>query len=167
MTPRIGDFAARALLGISLALAIPAVAAAQTAPAPIKLGIVSFLSGPAAAPFGIPGRNGAEILIEALNAGTAPAPFNTIGLGGAKIEAKYVDEAGSTAQVVTEYRNLVQRDQVDAVVGYISSGSCLAVTPVAEELKALTVYYDCGTPRIFEETRAQIRVPAEPDRHHG
>jgi branched-chain amino acid transport system substrate-binding protein len=25
------------------------------------------------------------------------------------------------------------------------------VTPVAEELKALTVYFDCGTPRIFEE----------------
>ena len=47
------------------------------------------------------------------------------GLGGAKIEAKYVDEAGSTAQVVTEFRNLVQRDHVDAVVGYVSSGSCL------------------------------------------
>ena len=98
-----------------------------------------------------PGRNGAEIVIEALNAGKAPAPYNTVGFGGTKIEAKYVDEAGSTAQVVTEFRNLVQRDQVDAVVGYISSGSCLAVTPVADELKALTVYFDCGTPRIFEE----------------
>jgi branched-chain amino acid transport system substrate-binding protein len=153
MTPRIGNFAACALLGVSFTLAAPVIAAAQTAPAPVKLGIVSFLSGPAAAPFGIPGRNGAEIIIEALNAGTAPAPYNSVvGLGGAKIEAKYVDEAGSTAQVVTEYRNLVQRDQVDAVVGYISSGNCLAVTPVAEELKALTVYYDCGTPRIFEET---------------
>src|SRR5205823_226966 len=53
---------------------------------------------------------------------------------------------------VTEYRNLVQRDNVDAVVGYVSSGSCLAVVPVAEELKTLTVLYDCGTPRIFEET---------------
>jgi branched-chain amino acid transport system substrate-binding protein len=128
-----------------------AQAPAAPAPAPVKLGIVSFLSGPAASPFGIPGRNGAEIVIEALNAGNAPAPFNTVGFGGAKIEAKYVDEAGSTANVVTEYRNLVQRDQVDAVVGYVSSGSCLAVTPVAEELKALTVFYDCGTPRIFEE----------------
>ena len=124
---------------------------APSAPAPVKLGIVSFLSGPAASPFGIPGRNGAEIVIEALNSGKAPAPYNTVGLGGAKIDAKYVDEAGSTAQVVTEFRNLVQRDQVDAVVGYISSGSCLAVTPVADELKALTVYFDCGTPRIFEE----------------
>ena len=147
---RSGAIGAAALFGAVAALPAQAQQPAATQ-ASVKLGIVSFLSGPAASPFGIPGRNGAEILIEALNAGSAPAPYNTVGLGGAKIEAKYVDETGSTAQVVTEYRNLVQRDQVDAVVGYISSGSCLAVTPVAEELKALTVYFDCGTPRIFEE----------------
>ena len=117
----------------------------------MKLGIVTFLTGPAAGPFGVPARNGAEILIEALNAGTAPAPYNTVGLAGAKIEPRIIDEAGSAANVVTEYRNLVQRDQVEAIVGYISSGNCLAVTPVAEELKALTVLFDCGTPRIFEE----------------
>jgi branched-chain amino acid transport system substrate-binding protein len=36
------------------------------------------------------------------------------------------------------------------------------VTPVAEELKALTVYFDCGTPRIFEETARKyvFRPPA-------
>ncbi|MEW6452094.1 MAG: ABC transporter substrate-binding protein [Pseudomonadota bacterium] len=134
-----------------LLMAQVSTAPAQQAAAPIKLGIVSFLSGPAASPFGVPGRNGAEIVIEALNAGKAPAPYNTVGFGGTKIETKFVDEAGSTAQVVTEFRNLVQRDQVDAVIGYISSGSCLAVTPVADELKALTVYFDCGTPRVFEE----------------
>lgn len=128
-----------------------AIAPAHAQQAPIKLGIVSFLTGPAASPFGIPGRNGAEIVIEAFNAGKAPAPFDKVGFGGTKLEAKYVDEAGSVQNVVTEFRNLVQRDQVDAVVGYISSGSCLAVAPVADELKALTVFYDCGTPRIFEE----------------
>jgi branched-chain amino acid transport system substrate-binding protein len=137
--------------GLVLASAGAVFAQQAPAPAPLKIGIVAFLSGPAASPFGVPGRNGAEIVIEAINAGKAPAPFNTVGFGGTRVDAKYVDEAGSTAQVVTEFRNLVQRDQVDAVVGYISSGSCLAVTPVAEELKALTVYFDCGTPRIFEE----------------
>ena len=144
-----------ALAGSAVATAVIASAQAQQpaapAAAPVKLGIVSFLTGPAASPFGIPGRNGAEIVIEAFNSGKAPPPFDKVGLGGAKIEAKFVDEAGSAANVVTEYRNLVQRDQVDAVIGYVSSGSCLAVTPVAEELKALTVLYDCGTPRIFEE----------------
>jgi branched-chain amino acid transport system substrate-binding protein len=139
-----------ALAGLATATAAVFPAQAQQA-STVKLGIVSFLTGPAAAPFGIPGRNGAEILIEALNSGKAPAPYNKVGFGGHKIEAKYVDEAGSAANTVTEYRNLVQRDHVDAVVGYVSSGSCLAVTPVAEELKTITVLYDCGTPRIFEE----------------
>lgn len=134
-----------------MAAAAAAPAHAQQAPATVKMGIVSFLSGAAAGPFGIPGRNGAEIMLENLNAGKVPAPYNTVGLAGAKIEAKYVDEAGSAANVVTEFRNLVQRDQVDVTVGYISSGSCLAVAPVADELKALTVFFDCGTPRIFEE----------------
>jgi branched-chain amino acid transport system substrate-binding protein len=137
------------LLAVLLGTAI-VPAQAQNA-ATIKLGIVSFLTGPAAAPFGIPGRNGAEVLIDAMNAGKLPAPFNKVGFGGTTVEAKYIDETGSAANVVTEFRNLVQRDQVDAVVGYISSGNCLAVTPVAEELKAITVFYDCGTPRIFEE----------------
>jgi len=140
------------VLFVSLLAVVP-TQAQNVAPsgATVKLGIVSFLTAPAAAPFGIPGRNGAEIMIEAMNAGKVPAPFNKVGFGGSTIEAKYIDETGSTANVVTEFRNLVQRDQVDAVVGYVSSGSCLAVTPVAEELKALTVLYDCGTPRIFEE----------------
>ena len=105
---------------LAIACSAGGIAQAQQAPPPpVKIGIVTFLSGPAASPFGVPGRNGAEIVIEALNAGTAPAPYNTVGLGGAKIEAKYVDEAGSTAQVVTEFRNLVQRDQVEAVLGPI------------------------------------------------
>jgi branched-chain amino acid transport system substrate-binding protein len=149
----------------ALSFAAGGAAFGQSAPAEaptVKLGIVTFLTGPAASPFGVPSRNAAEIVIEALNSGKAPAPYNTVGLGGAKIEAKYVDEAGSTAQVVTEFRNLVQRDKVDATVGYISSGSCLAVTPVAEELQALTVYFDCGTPRIFEEKARKyvFRPPA-------
>lgn len=160
--PAVGALGFAAALMLVSAGGAPAQQPAAPAAPPIKLGIVSFLSGPAASPFGVPGRNGAEIVIEALNAGTAPAPYTTVGLGGTKIEAKYVDEAGSTAQVVTEFRNLVQRDQVDAVVGYISSGSCLAVTPVADELKALTVYFDCGTPRIFEEKPRKYVFRAAP-----
>ena len=42
-------------------------------------------------------------------------------------------------------------DKVDAVIGYTSSANCLAVAPVAEELKKLTVIHICGTYRLFEE----------------
>jgi branched-chain amino acid transport system substrate-binding protein len=62
-----------------------------------------------------------------------------------------VDEAGGTTKQVTEYRNLVQRQNVDAVIGYISSGDCLAIAPLADELKKITIFFDCGTPRIFED----------------
>ena len=154
-----GKWAQSALVALAALLAagtVPASAQQPAAPAaappePIKIGIVTFLTGPAAAPFGVPGRNAAEVLIEALNKGKVPAPYNKVGIGGAKIEVKYVDEAGATANTVTEYRNLVQRDKMDVVLGYVSSGNCLAIAPVAEELKALTVFDVCGTPRIFEE----------------
>ena len=46
---------------------------------------------------------------------------------------------------------MVQRQKVDVVMGYISSGDCLAIPAVAEELKQLTILIDCGTPRVFEE----------------
>jgi branched-chain amino acid transport system substrate-binding protein len=36
------------------------------------------------------------------------------------------------------------------------------VTPVADELKALTVYFDCGTPRIFEEKPRKYVFRAAP-----
>ena len=72
-----------------------------------------------------------------------------------EIEPIYVDEAGGTTKQVTEYRNMVQRQGAGAVVGYISSGSCLAVAPVAEELKTFTILFDCGTPRIYEDADYQ------------
>ncbi len=130
----------------------PALAQAPAAePPPFKIGVVTFLSGAAAGPFGVPARNGAEVLAEALNAGKMPAPYATKGLGGRPIQLVFIDEAGGTTKQVTEFRDLVQRQNVDAVIGYISSGDCLAVAPVAEELKKLTIFFDCGTPRIFED----------------
>jgi branched-chain amino acid transport system substrate-binding protein len=145
----------RTLLALALAVLLvePALAQAPAAaePPPFKLGVVTFLSGAAAGPFGVPARNGAEVLIEAINTGKMPAPYATKGFGGRPVQLVFLDEAGGTTKQVSEYRDLVQRQNVDAVIGYISSGDCLAVAPVAEELKRLTVFFDCGTPRIFED----------------
>lgn len=141
-----------ALVATALILASPLAAQpAQPAPTPYKLGIVTFLSGAAAGPFGVPARNAAELLVEALNAGKLPAPYDKKGINGAPIETVIVDEAGGTTKQVTEYRNLVQRQNVDAVIGYISSGDCLAIAPLADELKKITIFFDCGTPRVFED----------------
>lgn len=135
--------------------AMAAVTGVAKAQEKLKVGVVAFYTGAAAGPFGIPARNAAELIIEAINAGTVPAPYNTKGVGGMEIEPVFVDESGGTTKQVTEYRNMVQRQGVEAVIGYISSGSCLAVAPVAEELKTFTILFDCGTPRIFEDADYQ------------
>ena len=117
-----------------------------------KIGVVTFLSGGAAESFGVPAWNGGKLLIDMLNeGGKLPAPYDKKGFGGMTIEAIPVDEAGGATKQVQEFRNLVQREKVDTVLGYVSSGDCLAIPPVADELKAFTILYDCGTPRVFEE----------------
>src|SRR3954469_19711273 len=138
-------------LAVALTAAVAATTATSVAAQNVKIGIVAFISGPAAAPFGVPAKNAADFVIEELNAGRGPVPYDKKGFGGATIETVVVDEAGSTTTQVTEFRNLVQKHNVDLVVGYISSGNCLAIAPVAEELKKFTNFYDCGTPRIFED----------------
>ncbi|MDQ5847498.1 MAG: ABC transporter substrate-binding protein [Pseudomonadota bacterium] len=139
----------RIIHGALLFLACALTAGAALAQQPLRIGIVTFLSGPAAGPFGVPARNGFELTAEMINNGTVPGVHATKGFGGRPIELVIVDEAGGPQKQVAEFRNLAQR--VDVVAGYISSGDCLAIAPVAEELKKLTVLFDCGTPRIFED----------------
>jgi branched-chain amino acid transport system substrate-binding protein len=135
-------------IAASVALTLPAGAADS-----FKLGIVTFLSGPAAESFGVPARNGGQFVVDQLNKGAAPAPYNQVGFGGMKIEPVVIDENGGATKQVQELRNLYERENVDAVLGYIGSGDCLAVAPIAEELKKMLVLMDCGTPRIFEEAK--------------
>ncbi|RZM02052.1 MAG: ABC transporter substrate-binding protein, partial [Variovorax sp.] len=147
---------ALAIAGLAATLAPAARAQAPAAAAgteTFKVGIVSFLSGQAAESFGIPAVNGAKALVEAFNKGEAPAPYDKAGIGGMRIEAVYIDENGGATKQVQELRNLYDREKVDAVVGYVSSGDCLAVAPVAEEMKKFLILYDCGTPRIFEDAK--------------
>lgn len=137
----------KALVAAALAASFTPAFAQET----FKVGIVSFLSGQAAESFGVPAINGAKVLIDAFNKGQAPAPYNKVGFGGMRIEPIYVDENGGATKQVQEMRALYDRDKVDAVVGYVGSGDCLAVAPVAEEMKKFLILYDCGTPRIFED----------------
>jgi branched-chain amino acid transport system substrate-binding protein len=144
------------------AVAIGTGTSAYGQTAPVKIALPVFLSGPAVGPFGKPSRDAAELVIDAINKGTLPAPYNAKGLGGSSIQAKIVEEAGSSAVVVTEFRNLVQREGMNVIVGYASSASCLAVAPIAEQLKVLTVLYACGTSRLFEENSYEYVFRASP-----
>lgn len=135
-----------AFVAAALGLSMSGAVEADT----FKVGVISLLSGPAAESFGTPNTNAVRLLVEKLNRGEVPAPYATKGIGGLQIELVIVDEIGA-AKVLDGYRSLVQREGVDTVLGPITSGSCLAVAPVAEQLKAFTILSDCGSTRIFEE----------------
>jgi branched-chain amino acid transport system substrate-binding protein len=124
------------------AFALAGAASPAGAPAELKLGFVDFLSGPAVL-FGASGKNTAEWMVDKWN--------KEGGIRGVKVKLAIVDEAGGPDKQVTEFRRLALDEKVDAVVGITSSATCLAVAPVAEELKVLTVVHICGTRRLTEE----------------
>lgn len=122
MTPN-GIATGRALASVAaMGLGLDAGAAAAQEES-FKPGIVTFLSGQAAESFGVPARDAAELLVERLNAGEAPAPYDQEGFGGLPVELVIIDEVGGATTQVQEFRNLVQREGVNSVVGYISSAT--------------------------------------------
>ena len=144
------------LRSLALAAALCAAGAATQAQETFKVGIVSFLSGQAAESFGIPAVNGAKVLLDAFNKGAAPAPYNKPGFGGMKLEFVYVDENGGATKQVQELRNLYDREKVDAVVGYVGSGDCLAVAPAAEEMKKFLILYEIGRASCRERVSIDV-----------
>lgn len=139
---RVAAFAAASLF--------TAAASAQTGkPAEIKIGITTFLSGPASV-FGVPAKAAADMYIEQINAAG--------GIKGVKIVPVYIDEGVGGDKFLSEYRRLVQEQGVKTMLSAISSGNCNIVAPVAEDLKVLNVMWDCGTEKVLEEKRYRYVV---------
>ena len=126
-----------------IAPASVASAATKGAPAQLKVAFVDFFSGGAAV-FGVSGKGTSELLVEKWN--------KAGGIGGVPIKLIVVDEGGGPKKQVSELRRLVQDEKVDAVIGYTSSGNCMAIKPVAEKLKILTVVHICGTHQLTENS---------------
>ena len=136
-----------ALLGLtagSLLFEGRALQAEPARPREIRIGIATYLSGPASV-FGVPARATAEMLIEEINAGG--------GIGGVKVRPIFVDEGPGVDHFVGEYRRLVQSEDVNVIFSGISSADCIACAPLADELHRPTLLWDCGTQRIFEDGR--------------
>ena len=117
-------------------------ALAQSKPSEIKIAIVQFLSG-AGAPHDASAVNTARLLTEQFNAAG--------GIEGVRLNTMYVDEAGSATDKVAEYRRLVQDEKITIAIGYTSSANCLAVAPVADELKTLTIFHVCANYRLIDK----------------
>ncbi|WP_022729114.1 ABC transporter substrate-binding protein [Fodinicurvata sediminis] len=130
------------IAALGLAALLPFQAVAQDKPEEINIGITTFTSGPASV-FGVPGQEAARMLAENLN--------EAGGIQGVPVSLSFIDEGAGAETLTTEYRRLVQDENVDVMFASISSGNCINIAPLAEDLEMLNILWDCGTQRIFEE----------------
>lgn len=130
---------------VMVALALCAqLGLAQEKPAELKVGITTYLTGPASV-FGVPGKAAFDIMIEEINAKG--------GIDGVKIAPFFMDEGVGTSGLLSEYRRANQEMGIRVMLAAISSGHCLALAPVAEDLKILNVMWDCSTERVLEDAK--------------
>ena len=130
-------------------MALCGLSFAQQKPAELKIGITTFLSGPASV-FGVPAKAAAEIMIDDINAKG--------GIAGVKLSPIFIDEGLGSDKLLSEYRRVVQDQDVRTMLSAISSGNCNTVAPVAEDLKVLNIMWDCGTEKILEEKKFRYVV---------
>jgi branched-chain amino acid transport system substrate-binding protein len=115
----------------------PAIAQVRT----VKLGILAPRTGIAASA-GISGLRATEWAVEKFNAGG--------GIAGRRIEL-VVEEETSPKDTIERFQKLVQQERVDCVLGIVSTGVGLALGPVVEEARALTIFWDGTTQDGVEE----------------
>ena len=115
-----------ALIGLA-ALLIPGQSIAQQ---PIKVGYPMILSGPGAL-FGEPALKGAQMFVEEINAKG--------GVLGRKIELIPRDTKGNADEAVRVSRELILKDNVDFLVGTLTSAEGPAVSTIAKENKIVFI----------------------------
>ena len=129
----------------ALALACAAVilsSAAAAAEGPIKIGFPIPLSGPTAT-YGVPILKGAELAVEEIN--------GKGGVLGRKLELLSRDSKANADEAVRLARELIIKDDVDFLVGTLTSAEAPAVSTVAKENK---IVFIAPTAKLTELTRS-------------
>src|SRR5215216_205779 len=124
-------------------LSFPAIAQSG----PLRIGIIAPKAG-IAGTIGDCGMRGTQFAVDRINASG--------GIAGRKVEL-IVEEETNPKDSIERLRKLVLQDKVDCVQGIVSSGVSLAMGPVAEEMKALVIFWDGTTQDGVKETMPNPR----------
>lgn len=114
-------------------LAAPASKAAAAEPAkdaPIKIGAIFAVTGPASN-LGAPEKRTAEMFVEKTNAAG--------GLLGRKVQLIVKDSEGSPEKAISFARQLIEEEKVLAIVGPSTSGESLKIKDICQEAKTILV----------------------------
>jgi branched-chain amino acid transport system substrate-binding protein len=121
------------LPALAAALAVAAAASPAAAAEPIKIGALLSITGPASF-LGAPEARTLEMLAADLNAKG--------GVAGRPIQLVIKDTGGSPEKAISFAKQLVDEEQVFAIIGPATSGETMAVKPIAAEGK--TVLLSCA-----------------------
>jgi len=92
----------------------------------VKIGVVLPLTG-AVSSFGKSGQNGIKLLEDQVN--------KAGGINGRKIKFFFEDDEGKADVATTVGTKLISNDNVVAIIGPLTSGSCIALGPIATQSK--------------------------------
>jgi branched-chain amino acid transport system substrate-binding protein len=112
-------------LAAGLSAALPAAAGEKP---PLKIGALLAVTGPASF-LGAPEARTLEMLVADVNARG--------GIDGRRVELLVKDTGGSPEKAVSFAKQLIDEEEVFAIVGPATSGETMAVKPIAEEGKTL------------------------------
>jgi len=127
----------RETLASLLACALLAVGGTAHAQAKLKVGIMLPFTGTYAA-LGTAIDNGFKLYVQEQGGK----------LGGREIEYFVVDDESDPAKATDNVNKLINRDQVDVVVGTVHSGVAMAMAKVARDSKALLIVPNAGADAV-------------------
>jgi branched-chain amino acid transport system substrate-binding protein len=121
---------------------------------PLKIGMATTLSG-AIALFGVANRDGAKLAVDELNAAG--------GVLGRPLELIVRDDEAAPESGAQIARDLIIDDEVDVLLGPVSSGVALAITEVSKERKIPFIVHTSNTQALMVENFQPYMVSVVPN----
>ena len=144
----------RAILSAIVVAATSTAAPLAYAADPIRVGVVISVTGPAAF-LGDPQLKTLQLYVEKIN--------KEGGVLGRPLELVQYDDGGDAAKANSFAKRLIENDKVDIILGGSSTGSTMAMVPLAEKAETPFISF-AGAVVIVEPTRKWVFKTPHTDR---
>lgn len=121
---------------------------------PLRIGMATTLSGSIAL-FGVANQNGAQLAVDQLN--------EAGGVLGRPVELVVRDDQARPEEGAAIARDLIISEEVDALLGPVSSGVALAITEISEERKVPFIVHTSNTEALMVEQFQPYMVSVVPN----
>lgn len=143
-------------LGLSLSLLAPAPSLAAANSGPIKIGAIFSVTGPASF-LGAPAAKTAKMLMDKIN--------NEGGVNGRKLQLILKDSAGSPEKAVSFAKQLIEEEQVLAIIGPSTSGETMQIKALCEENQMILI--SCAAAEVIVNPLAKHVFKVAPKDSHA